>query len=125
QGDVVGDEFPGGWGMDSDSMEIQHRFRIRGEKWGFCRTDVLLSHAFPDWLPGHVPEAVVWSDIATNYRTRFVNEVFRVYCSDAGNQLTYTSNPKRDAAGALYWKKCVLDMEISYFWYRPLHFFLE
>ena len=125
QGSVVGDRFPGDWGMDSDSLEMRYRFGVRGEKWGFSRTDVLRAHPFPDHLPGHVPEGVVWTAIATHYKTRFINEVVRIYFQDSGNQITSTGNPARDAPGTLYWKRSMLSSELAWFWYKPVHFLLE
>ena len=100
QGKIVGDAFPGDWGIDSDSLEMRYRFGVRGEKWGFNRTDILRAHPFPEHLPGHVPESVVWTAIAARYKTRFINEVVRTYFQDAGNQVTQTRNPARDAAGS-------------------------
>jgi hypothetical protein len=125
QGHIIGDQFPGGWGIDSDSLEIRYRFGVRGEKWGFTRTDILREHPFPDHFLGHVPESVVWTAIAVKYKTRFINEVVRIYYQDADNQLTRTSNPVRDAAGTLYWKRIVLSYELHWFWHKPLHFILE
>ena len=125
QGVIVGDAFPGDWGIDSDSLEMHYRFGVRGEKWGFNRTDILREHLFPEHLPGHVPEGVIWTAIAVNYKTRFINEVVRIYFQDAENQLTKSGNPSRDAVGALYWKRSVLSHELVWFWYKPVHFMLE
>lgn len=82
-GRVVGDRFPENvW--DSDSIELEYRFRVKGEKWGFQRTSVLRAHPFPE-PPGvrFVPESVVWLSIARRYRTRFINECLRIYYADA------------------------------------------
>ena len=43
---IVGDKFPADI-IDSDSNEINHRYHIRGDKWGFQRTDVLRVFPFP------------------------------------------------------------------------------
>lgn len=125
QGRVVGDIFPGDSGIDSNYVEMRYRYGVRGEKWGFSRTEVLRAHPFPAHLPGHVPEGVVWTAIAAKYKTRFVNEVVRIYFQDAGNQLTKTGNPARDASGTLYWKWSVLSFELAWFWRKPGHFLLE
>lgn len=122
---LIGDAFPGTWGMDSDSLEMRYRFGVRGEKWGFSRTNVLRAHPFPDHLPGHVPEGVVWTAVAARYKTRFINEVVRTYFQDADDQLTLTGNPARDAPGTLYWKRLVLSLELAWFWCQPVHFLLE
>lgn len=125
KGQIVGDRFPGSWGIDSDSLEIRYRFGSRGDKWGFIRTDILRDYPFPDYLPGHVPENVVWTAIAAKYKTRFVNEILLVVYHDAGNQITRTRNIICNTAGSLYWKQSVLSYELSWFWHRPLHFILE
>src|SRR3546814_9920490 len=44
------------------------------------RTAVLRRFPFPEEIPGFVPESLVWRAIArAGYKTRFVNQVFRVY----------------------------------------------
>lgn len=125
QGNIVGTLFPGDWGIDSDSLEIYYRFAVRGEKWGFCRTDVLRAHPFPEHLPGHVPEGVIWTAIAARYKTRFVNEALRIYFRDAENRLTRPITPGHHAIGHLYWKRVVLSFEIRWFWRSPAHFAIE
>jgi glycosyltransferase involved in cell wall biosynthesis len=87
-GRTLGDLFPRS-PLDSDSLELLYRYRVRGEKWGFHRTDVIRAHPFPH-VAGtrHTPEDAVWRAIARRYKTRFVNEVLRIYHQDAGSQLT-------------------------------------
>lgn len=79
RGRVVGDRFPAD-PLDADSIELAYRYRVRGEKWGFQRTDVLRAFPFPE-PPGtrFVPESLAWLAIARRYKTRFVNECLRVY----------------------------------------------
>ncbi|MFN9095693.1 MAG: glycosyltransferase family A protein [Alphaproteobacteria bacterium] len=125
QGNIVGDPFPGDWGMDSDSLEMRHKFGVRGEKWGFNRTDILRAQPFPEHLPGYVPEGVVWTAIAARYKTRFINEVVRTYFQDAGNQVTQARNPARDTVGSLYWKSIVLNNELKWFKHNPVYFLTE
>lgn len=124
-GQIIGDQFPGGWGIDTSPQEIRHRYRIHGEKWGFTRTDILRAHPFPEHLPRHVPENVVWSVIGKHYRTRFVNQVVRVYHQGADNQLTQTGDPAGQATGALFQKHIALSHEIGWFFYNPRFFILE
>ena len=88
QGRLVGETFPTS-PFDSDSLELYWRYGVRSEKWGFHRTDVLRQFPFPT-ADGtkHTPEDVVWHAIARKYRTRFVNDVLRIYHQDGGGQLT-------------------------------------
>lgn len=125
EGNIVGDRFPGVSALDSDPMELRYRFGVRGEKWGFTRTDVLRRYPFPENLPGYVPENVVWMAIGNDYKTRFVNEVLRTYFQDSGNQITRSGDLADNAAGSLYWKHCVLSHELCWFWHKPGHFILE
>jgi len=125
QGRIVGDRFPGDWGLDANSLEMEHRHRTRGEKWGCHRTDVLRAYPFPGGLRGHVPESVVWRAIARQYQTRYFNEPLRIYCQDAGDQLTRTPRPHDDAPGALHEKSLVLTHDMGWFTAHPTHFLLE
>lgn len=125
---IVGDRFPCDSWIDSDSLEMRYRYKVKGEKWGFHRTEVLKQFLFPENIPGLVPEGVVWSKISRYYKTRFVNEVLRIYCQDNnGNasQLTKERDASKYAAGHLYWKHCVLSEDVDYFLYDPLSFILD
>ncbi|MFH0789442.1 MAG: glycosyltransferase family A protein, partial [Pseudomonadota bacterium] len=66
-GKIVGDKFPSE-GLDSDSLEIRYKFKIKGEKWGFLRTDVLRKYPFPVVQNSKfIPEGIIWSAIAKKY----------------------------------------------------------
>jgi glycosyltransferase involved in cell wall biosynthesis len=101
QGDIVGTRFPGGEWQDSTGVEMEHRWKVRGEKWGFQRIEALRRFPFPSDIKGCVPEGYVWRQIDEVYRTRFVNEALRVYYRDqADSQITTaSSNPASSADG--------------------------
>jgi glycosyltransferase involved in cell wall biosynthesis len=127
-GDLVGDEFPGGEYIDSDSLEVQYRYRVRGEKWGTMRTDVLRLYPFRTDIPGLVPEGTVWSQIARSYKTRFFNETLRIYCQDQEGLIARqgeVADASKNAVGAAYAKEQVLSCNLRYFRYRPVWFLLE
>lgn len=123
-GRLVGDRFPSDV-FDSDSLEIHYRHRVRGEKWGFQRTDVLLQFPFPEPEEGgYLPESIVWSAIARRYRTRFVNEALRIYFRDGGpvaDQVT-RADPSRHASGHALWHRTILNEEIDWLRFAPLEF---
>lgn len=123
-GPVVGTKFPGGWGIDSNPQEIRLKHKVAGEKWGFTNTSILKRFPFPENLPGHVPESVVWIQVGTRYRTRFVNRVVRIYFQDALDQITRNISPAGHAPGHLYWLKITLEEALPLFWHAPLHFLL-
>lgn len=125
QGRVVGTPLPAET-LDSDSLEIRFQYKIKGEHWGFLRTEVLRRFPFPA-LPGvkFIPEGVVWNAIARQYRTRFINIPLRIYWPDLtanSDQLTRTPHPGRYAAGQAYWHRYRLNEEIDWFSRAPCEF---
>jgi glycosyltransferase involved in cell wall biosynthesis len=102
-GNIIGDRFPGGEWVDSTSSEITHRWKVRGEKWGFHRTDVLRQFPFPEDVRGYVPECYVWMQVDHQYKTRFVNEPLRLYYRDQDDSLMTTGakDPRPSADGGL------------------------
>jgi len=93
-GVVVGDQFPQDI-LDSDSIELVLKYKIRGEKWGFQRTEVLKQFPFPI-VPGarFVSEGVVWFALSRRFKTRFVNEMLRIYHVEdhAGDRMSALSS---------------------------------
>jgi glycosyltransferase involved in cell wall biosynthesis len=121
EGNLVGDRFPDEV-TDSDSLEILYRYRVGGEKWGFQRRDVLLEHLLPEVLPReYVPEVLAWARIARKYRTRFVNEALRIYYVDRRSMVTGQPAGKF-AAGRRLAHQLVLNEQLDYFRFHPLHF---
>ncbi len=92
-GKLVGDKFPRDV-LDSDSIELFFKYNVKGEKWGFHRTDVLKQFPFPTVRNAKfVSEGVVWFAIARRFKTRFVNEMLRIYHMNdkTGDRLTSLS----------------------------------
>jgi hypothetical protein len=120
-GRLVGKRFPQDV-TDSDSLEMRYRFGITCEKWGFHRTEVLREYPFPEGFSGrYVPEGIVWSQIARKYKTRYVNEVLRIYYTDQPS-LMRGGAPGRNAAGGQLAQLVALNDEVGYFRYAPLEF---
>lgn len=87
-GQMIGTRFPFD-PTDAFPMEMRLKYRVKGEKWGFQRTDVLREFPFPE-LPGQpfVSDDVVWNRIGKKYRTRFVNETLRIYHIGSADSLS-------------------------------------
>jgi len=83
-GELVGDPYPvDGW--DSDYAVLQS---LRGEKWGFHRSDVLQQHQFPEFTGERFcPEGLVWARLHDKYKTRCFNISLRIYFS-SGDSIT-------------------------------------
>jgi len=58
RGRLVGDRFPRSPMVATDLM-IRLRDRVKGEKWGAKRTDIMIKFPYPENIRGYVPESVV------------------------------------------------------------------
>ena len=123
EGKIIGDLFPFN-PTDSDSLEIRYRYKvIKGEKWGFHRTDVLVDFPCYEEIVGiHIPPGVLWRKIGKNYKTRFVNEALGVYYTDQQSILRNSKHPRTKAIGAQINNLDVLNGYIEWFRFAPLEF---
>jgi glycosyltransferase involved in cell wall biosynthesis len=122
-GRLVGDRFPFD-PTDSDSLEIRYRFKVRGEKWGFQRTDVLKEFPFPV-VDGsrHVPPSVAWNAIARRYKTRYVNEALRIYyVHERMDTLSNLRARVRHANGLALRHRSVLEHDLRWLPVAPIRF---
>lgn len=125
QGRLVGTRFPRD-PTDSNSLEIRYRYRVRGEKWGFQRTDVLReAMAATVHHRGHVPEGYVWDAIARRYLTRYVNEALRIYHQDQADRLSQPPDLGRVAEGSLIFYVALLNEDLGWFRVAPGDFWFH
>jgi len=123
QGRLVGERYPQDI-LDSNAIEVKYRYHLKGEKWGFLKTEVLRKQGWPlDKASEFVPEGVWWTQLAKRYKTRYINEMLRIYYHEPGaERLSNQSQPKRYAAGHALWHQTILNDEIQFFYYSPLAF---
>jgi len=77
-GRVIGERFKTS-PLDSNSQSAVLLDRIRGEKFGFIRRDILLERPFPEHLPTKfIPEGRIWFEVGADFKTRFINEPVRI-----------------------------------------------
>ena len=106
--------------LDSNSIELIYKYKVKGEKWGFQRTDVLKEFPFPaDSQHKFVSESVVWMAIARRYQTRFVNEQLRIYWIDDGAADHLTTLRPQVVYGRAVGHRMVLNDLISWFPHAP------
>lgn len=100
-GEVVGDRFPEDI-FDVNALDMEYKYCIKGEKWGFTRTEILKKFPFPlEEGEKFIPEGIVWLKIARNYKTRFINKVLRIYYQNEGGALS--ANLLKYPRGLLKW----------------------
>jgi len=122
-GQLVGQRFPSDI-LDSDAIEIKYRYHLQGEKWGFLRTAALRELGWPQLdACEFVPEGVWWTLLAKQYKTRYVNEVLRIYYIEPGaDRLMNQVDHRRYATGHAIWHRTILNEEIQWFFYNPIEF---
>ncbi|SRR5216683_520049 len=106
---------------DSNLLEIHYRYRVRQEQWIMCRTDIMKEFPFPE-VPGekYVLEGVVWFKIAREYRSRFVNEMLRIYCQGEDNQIS--RNPINSHMLTTVYYLHLMNKDLDWFLYAPFSF---
>jgi hypothetical protein len=118
RGEFVGTPLPGPV-LDSDNLELQFKYGVSGEKWGFVRTAVL--RRFPC---DESPEmgAFPWGRIAAaGYRTRYVDKVLRTYYVDSGDSMSKKVTVKRPMTNVRRNAE-TLNLAWKYFGAQPLLF---
>ena len=120
-GKIVGNYFPKDV-FDSNSLDVSYKYKVKGEKWGFHRTDVLKQFPFPE-IRGikFISESTVWSKIARHYKTRFVNEALRIYFIDDSGSLSRNKKILHPI-GHMLRCQAIINDEFDYFQYAPLEF---
>jgi hypothetical protein len=118
-GSLVGDKFPRDV-LDSDTIEVTFKHRVRGEKWGFQRTDVLKQFPFPV-VPNSkfISESVVWFALSRKYKTRYVNEALRVYHVDDGAADHLSTLTPAVLSGRAHLHRFVLNELINWLYRAP------
>jgi hypothetical protein len=119
---LVGTEFPEPV-LDSNSSEIRFRYKVKGEKWGFQRVDIMREYQLPvvDGYLGYMPEAIIWRAIGRRYRTRFVNERLRVYWQDQPSSISSGRIQDR-ALGGMLEAEALLNNDMRWFRFDPIEF---
>lgn len=77
-GRIIGDLWPSDF-FDSNDLEIFFKYKIRGEKWGPIRTDIMRSYQNVE-VKGHfLSESTMWFRIAEKYQKKYINKAIRIY----------------------------------------------
>lgn len=123
RGHQIGRSFPSD-GMIKSNLEMQYRYKIRGEHWWCARTEVLRKYPFPAVAGGgYLPEGVVWGRIAKSFQTIFINKPLRIYYRQDSGERVMGSSPQRHAFGHAYYHACILNEHLPWFRHAPLDFF--
>lgn len=123
-GSIVGDRYPQDV-FDSTAVDVYFRYRIKGEKFGCMRTDILRKYPFPEDVAGFVPESLVWWAIArAGYLSRFINQVVRTYHDTPGGLSQGAVSVASNAQGLYLLAWDMLQHHLEFFRFRPREFIM-
>ena len=78
KGNLIGDPWPQNHFVSND-LEVVFKYRIRGEKWGPIRTDVMRQYKNAEVKGHYLLESTVWFRIAKKYKKVYINDCLRIY----------------------------------------------
>jgi hypothetical protein len=110
-GRLVGTPFPF-QPTDSNSLEIRFKYKVRGEKSGFQRTEILRQFRYPQF-DGEtmIADSLIYHRIALRYKTRYVNEVVQVYHDTPGSWLSNMCKLRaRNCRGGRYYYQELINL---------------
>lgn len=123
-GSIVGERFPRD-PLDATAVDMYFKYRVKGEKFGCMRTDVLRAFPFPQNVAGFVPESLVWWAIArAGFKTRFVNRVVRIYHDTPGGLMNSGVSIRNNVQGLYLLAWDMLQHHMDHVLDRPREFVL-
>lgn len=116
-GTIVGSKFP----KDpyfSNTFESYYLDKVKGEKWGFTKTNVLKGIIYSDDFVnnGFMSEGIIWNLLAKlNFKTKYINKELRIYHRNLENSIS-SSDPEKVALG-----RCV-NFIVNFNWFFGSYF---
>ena len=105
--EMVGTPYPRN-GLVTNNIELDYKYKIRGEHWGCIRTDLLKTRLFPEVKGHYYSENFLWYSLARDYSVVCYNEPLRGYYIET-NSLTHDKTLRLDYHKAR--------MELHYNWW--------
>ena len=125
-GNRVGDTYPTD-PFYSDPFKLNAIDGIRGEKWGFTKTNVLKGISISDDIisKGLIPESLIWNLISKEgYQTKYINKILRIYHIGVDNSLSSTSINNR-AFGSMVYSIAMFNWFFKNYYFKNPRFFLK
>lgn len=96
--------------IDGLPYEITSRYKLKGDKWGFHRTNILREYPFPEF-PNEIfiAEGLVWNRIGRKYKVRFINECLHIanYQNDGLSSYSIQNRLSSPCSTFLYYSEAV------------------
>lgn len=124
-GQKIGDSFPTDV-FDSNSLASHIKWKIKGEKSGIVRADLLKQFSFDDryFSNGYISEGVLWFALANQgYKTRYINNIVRVYyVKENAMSIMNNNDVRKNSFGILAVNTLILNSRENYFRDNPIFY---
>lgn len=117
-GNLVGDSFPE-HPLYTNSFDKKVYYNIKGEKWGFNKTNILKSiNIDPEVFgKGLIPESYLWFFIAKQgFTTKYINKTLRIYYIETGGNSLSSLGYEQKAFGMAMFSLAFIN------WFQAKHF---
>lgn len=110
----------------SNTFETYAINNIKGEKWGFTKTNILKGIIYSEEFinNGYMPEGLIWNLLAVEgFKTKYVNKILRIYYLDNENSISSSSQSKIALGSATQYISNFNWFFNEFFFKTPLFFF--
>lgn len=121
----IGDSYP----TDpyySNTFETYGVNNIKGEKWGFTKTNILKGINYSNKFieNGYMPEGLIWNLLSVEgFKTKYINKVVRIYYLDTENSISSSSQLKVALGSASHYIANFNWFFNKFFFKAPIFFF--
>jgi glycosyltransferase involved in cell wall biosynthesis len=88
---IKGDKFPKD-NFLTNNFELAYKYKIKGEKWGCIKTNLLKKIKFPIVKNSYFPEAYLWFSLAIDHKVICYNTALRNYFSNNSGIMALSKN---------------------------------
>ena len=121
-GNIIGTLFPKEFEVD-DFVKILWKYKIKGDKGAFWKTEVLRLYPFPEYLKNViVPEGSLLHLMSKEWKVCVINEALvKVWVNESGrdDHLSMQSTLKKNYPAQLYYYKTILNNSLRHFTIWP------
>jgi glycosyltransferase involved in cell wall biosynthesis len=107
-GEFIGTSYPtnGEDPLICNVFDMRYKYKVKGEKWGFTKTDIMRLFPFNTAVDKNVTENTVWFAIADRYQAVFINRTLRIYyCNENPSSLTRIGRKKYPTGFVFYYQE--------------------
>ncbi|MBK9212412.1 MAG: glycosyltransferase family 2 protein [Saprospiraceae bacterium] len=127
---LIGSKYPQNLRIFSH-LELFHKYRLKGEKWGILKTKILRNYSFSKdfFNNGYIPEGILWGQLSVDgFKVLVLNETLRTYFVEENNSSIMNdskNNYYKNSFGIVESAVFNLNNTIKYFFNSPFQYLLN